>query len=147
MASLGSLYGRGWAFPPTFTLDNGAVLAADYIEDIQQSLRILFNTLPMERLVHSWFGCDLHSLVFENVNADLLARIKNTISQSIADYEPRVNLVSVEAYYEDASALGRGLEGFDVLRVQVSYTIRGSDLVFVEEGVMDIGDGQGGYFV
>lgn len=147
MASLDSLYGRGWAFPPAFTLSEGAILAADYIEDIQQSLRILFNTLPLERLVHSWYGCDLHALMFENVNADLLTQLRQTIGQSMADYEPRVSLITVEAMLDDVSLLGGGQEGFNVLRIQVSYTIRGTGQVFMEEGVMDISNGQGGYFV
>lgn len=147
MASLETLYGRGWAFPPVFTLQDGAVLAADYIEDIQQSLRILFNTLPLERLIHSWYGCDLHALMFENVNADLLTRIKNTISRSMDDYETRVTLVNVEAIFEDVSLLGAGQNGFNVLRVQVSYIIRGTSQVFMQEGMMDVGDGQAGAFI
>jgi len=85
--------------------------------------------------------------MFENVNADLLTHLRKIIGQSMADYEPRVSLVNVEAMFDDVSLLGRGQEGFNVLRVQVSYSIRGTGQVFMEEGVMDISNGQGGYFV
>lgn len=147
MALPASIDNRGWAFPPQFELEEGVVLAKDYIEDIQQSLRILFNTLPLERIIHSWYGCDLHALVFENVNADLLERIKVVISRSIAEYEPRVSLNSVVALFGDDSVPGTGgLAGINVLRVQVSYRIRGTDPVYVEEGLLDVSDGQAGYF-
>lgn len=141
-----SIDNRGWAFPPSFSIEEGAILAADYVEDIQQSLRILFNTLPFERIIHSWYGCDLHALVFENVNADLLENIKNAVSKSIAEYEPRISLISVVADFDDAGILGVGRKGFKALRVQVSYQIRGTDPIFVEEGILDVSDGQMGYF-
>lgn len=147
MASLDSIYGRGWAFPPAFTLEDGVVMAADYLADIQQSLRILFNTLPAERVMHPWFGCDLHSVMFENVTAYLLEQITALIRTSIEEYEPRVMLIRVEADFADVKTLGLDDQsGFDVLRVQVSYRIRGMESTFLLEGLLDIGDGQGSYF-
>lgn len=146
MPTLDEIHGRGWAFPPRFSLLSGAALAANYVEDIQQSLRILFNTLPLERVMHARYGCDLHEVVFSNVNADLLQRITTLVRESITRYEPRVALIGVEAIYDDVSVLRTGQSGYKVLRLQVSYKIQGTDQVLTEEGVMDVLDGRGGVF-
>ncbi|WP_017349793.1 GPW/gp25 family protein [Pantoea sp. A4] len=146
MPTLDEIHGRGWAFPPRFSLNSGAALAANYVEDIQQSLRILFNTLPLERVMHAGYGCDLHEVVFANVNADLLQRITTLVRESITRYEPRVALLNVEALFEDVSVLRTGQSGFNVLRLQVSYKIQGSDIVLTEEGFMDVADGRSGVF-
>jgi uncharacterized protein len=136
-STLNGVYGRGWAFPPTFTLEHGAVLVEDY-EDIQQSLRILFNTLPAERVMRPWYGCDLHAVLFENVTNALLTDIRALIRRSIDEYEQRVSLVAVDAEF-DESALG-------LLRIQVTYQIRGMAQVMTIDGWLDIADGRGGYF-
>ncbi|PHM38161.1 phage baseplate protein [Xenorhabdus mauleonii] len=131
------IYGCGWAFPPTFSLKEGAKLVKDY-EDIQQSLYILFNTLPAERVMRPWYGCDLHAVMFENVTASLLIDIKALIRHSIEEYEQRVFLVAVDAEFDD-NTLG-------LLRIQVSYQIRGMSQVFIIDGLLDLADGRRGYF-
>ncbi|BEM38654.1 baseplate protein [Serratia marcescens] len=136
-STLNGIYGRGWSFPPSFTLEEGAVLVEDY-EDIQQSLRILFNTLPAERVMRPWYGCDLHSVLFENVTNALLTDIRALIRRSIEEYEQRVSLVSVDAEFDDGSP--------GLLRVQVSYQIRGMAQVMTIDGMLDLADGRGGYF-
>ncbi|RAU29883.1 GPW/gp25 family protein [Enterobacter sp. ECC-175] len=146
MSLLDVIYKRGWAFPPTFSLESGAELAADFIADIEQSLRILFNTLPAERVMHPWYGCDLHAVMFENVNATLLTAITEQIRSSIEVWEPRVELMDVAADFADVSQLSPGQSGFNVLRLQVSYRIKGMEPLFSIEGNLDVGEGQGGYF-
>lgn len=136
-STLNGVYGRGWAFPPTFTLKDGALLVEDY-EDIQQSLRILFNTLPAERVMRPWYGCDLHSVLFENVTNMLLTDITALIRRSIEEYEQRVSLVTVDAEFDDSAS--------GLLRVQVSYQIRGMAQVLTIDGALDLADGRGGYF-
>lgn len=136
-STLNGVYGRGWAFPPAFTVENGALLVEDY-EDIQQSLRILFNTLPAERIMRPWYGCDLHSVLFENVTGALLTDITTIIRRSIEEYEQRVLLIGVDAEFDDAAS--------GLLRIQVSYQIRGMAQVMIIDGALDLADGRGGYF-
>ncbi|MEG6258820.1 GPW/gp25 family protein [Enterobacter bugandensis] len=136
-STFNGVYGRGWAFPPQFTLNDGAVLVEDY-EDIRQSLRILFNTLPAERVMHPWYGCDLHELVFENINSTLLSNIRALVRESIEQYEQRVVLNDVIA---EADSSYPGL-----LRVQVSYYIHGMAEAQVITGMLDLADGRRGYF-
>ncbi|HEI8868283.1 TPA: GPW/gp25 family protein [Serratia odorifera] len=136
-STLNGIYGRGWAFPPAFTVEEGALLVEDY-EDIQQSLRILFNTLPAERVMRPWYGCDLHSLLFENVTSALLTNITTLIRRSIEEYEQRVSLVAVNAEFDDGAT--------GLLRIQVSYQILGMAQVMTIDGALDLADGRGGYF-
>ncbi|KWN65852.1 GPW/gp25 family protein [Burkholderia ubonensis] len=129
-----AVYGRGWAFPPSFDLITGVRMVADEI-DIHQSLRILFLTQPGERIMRPDFGCDLQSSVFENINEELLAKIKAQITDGIERTEPRVELllVELEPHPDHPSRL----------KLQVLYQIRGSDLMQQLNGELDIGDANG----
>ena len=54
-----SFLGRGWSFPPRFDDRQYTIMMVEEEEDIRQSLRILFSTLPGERLMKPDYGCDL----------------------------------------------------------------------------------------
>ncbi|WP_211445235.1 GPW/gp25 family protein [Collimonas humicola] len=130
-------YGRGWAFPPSFT-GEGAVMAVDLV-DIRQSLRILFSTQPGERIMRPAYGCDLQSTVFENIRPDLLADISVKIKDSVERDEPRVKLDEVD--------VTRDARQPSQLNVRVAYHVRGSDAGGQLEGKLDTADGFGTRFV
>ncbi len=132
------IYGRGWAFPPSFNVKDGVAMVKDY-EDIQQSLQILFSTQPAERIMRPHYGCDLQSFVFENISQTLLADITTQITDSILRYEQRVEVEHVVVQPD--------LEEPTHLHVQVNYRIRGADTVQQLEGRLNIGDGRGGVFI
>jgi len=131
------IYGRGWAFPPDFDAMQGAQMVED-IDDIRQSMQILFSTQLGERIMRPNYGCDLHSAVFENISDDLIAGITANITDSILRYEQRVQLESV--------TVDQDRQTLNLLRVQVAYRIRGTDAVLRLVGQLDIGDGRGGIF-
>jgi phage baseplate assembly protein W len=70
-------------------------------EDIVESLRLLFLTRPGERLMHPRYGCALHDLVFEPMNAETEAAIAAAIQRAILFHEPRIELGSVAVRAED----------------------------------------------
>jgi uncharacterized protein len=111
----GNFLGRGWAFPPSFDLASGQVEMVEGNEDIQQSLRILFSTLPGERIMVPDYGCDLRAFVFESIDETTLTHMKTIISDAILFFEPRIILDDVVF---DTSAIDDG-----VLNISIDYTV------------------------
>ena len=108
--------GTGWGFPVTFVKDaneeNCSVRMVSEIEDIRESLTILFSTRPGERVMRPNFGGSLEELLFEPVNTSLITYLKDLITNAILYYEPRIDLENIEI---DTTA---SLEG----RVEIGLT-------------------------
>ena len=85
-------------------------------EDIRESLRILLGTSPGERPMNPSYGCELNSMVFENIDESSEVRIHDMVEQAILFFEPRITLDSVEV---DATNIDDG-----VVNLRVDYTIR-----------------------
>jgi len=86
---------------------------------IARSVRNIVFTLPGEKFFDEDFGSRISASLFENlddVSADIIV---DEITQSIENYEPRVNLLTVEAFPNFDS------NTFDVMIV---YEIIGSDI-------------------
>jgi len=97
-----SFLGTGWAFPVTFNYTLGTVNMAAEVRDIEQSLTILLNTRPGERVMRPDFGCALDDLMFESLDASIITYIKDLITNAILFYEPRVNLLNIEIVTDPA---------------------------------------------
>lgn len=112
--------GTGWAFPPHFVKghESGAVLVSAE-EDIHQSLRILFSTIPGERIFRFDYGCDIRKWVFSKMNVSERTLIKDIIEQAIIAGEPRITLENTEIDIKDA------YEG--ILWIQVSYIVKSTN--------------------
>ena len=110
-----SFLGRGWAFPPAFDSGTGAARLVQAEEDIAESLRILMETRPGERIMHPNYGCRLHDLVFEPMSSETEAEIEVAISRAILFFEPRIKLGAVTVDIRAA------LEGH--LAVTLNYTV------------------------
>ncbi|WP_299869637.1 GPW/gp25 family protein [uncultured Roseobacter sp.] len=110
-----SFLGRGWAFPPAFDNGTGEARLVQAEEDIAESLRILMETRPGERIMHPNYGCRLHDLVFEPMNSETEAEIEVAISRAILFFEPRIKLGAVTVDVRAA------LEGH--LAVTLTYTV------------------------
>jgi hypothetical protein len=61
----------------------------------KRKLKIL--TKNFERLFHPEIGCQVNSLMFENLDNATLASIKYTIENVIKNFEPRVRISSITA--------------------------------------------------
>lgn len=111
--------GSGWAFPPSFSRHTQQVAMVSNEADIHNSLMILLSTLPGERIMQPAFGCDLNDFLFEPVDTTLLTRMKDRITFSINEFEPRIRplSVSIETY--------RQQEG--MLEIQVHYEIKATN--------------------
>ena len=86
---------------------------------IARSLRNIVFTLPGEKFFNESFGSRITESLFENIDDITAAVIVDEIGESIKNYEPRVNLVDVEAFpnYDNNS--------FDVV---VTYDVVGAEI-------------------
>jgi phage baseplate assembly protein W len=108
--------GRGWAMPVALDPRTGRLAVAEYEDDIRQSILIILETAPGERLMRPDFGCGIHELVFGVVDSTMLQRVRSVVSEALREYEPRIDVLDIEA---DADAAGTGL-----LTVEIEYRVR-----------------------
>ncbi len=131
-----AVFGRGWAFPPVF--DEDGVSMVQDLQDIRESLQILFSTQPGERLLRSDYGCDLQSSVFENISEDLIAELTTQITDSILRHETRIELSAVNIQQDPKAR--------NCLQVQVLYRLHGSESLHQLNGQLGIRDSIGMVF-
>lgn len=110
-----SFLGRGWSFPPEIGKGASPTKMVSQEEDIRQSLFILFNTHPGER-IHRTYGCDLRQFLFESITETVKTRIMDIIEQAVLLYEPRIILEKVHINTESE------LKGY--ILIDLTYTIR-----------------------
>ncbi|NHB91625.1 GPW/gp25 family protein [Photorhabdus cinerea] len=137
---LADIYGRGWAFPPKFFIhDNtpevqSGVIMAEGAENVHQSMKVLFLTDPGERIMRENYGCGLNDYLFENISDELMAGIQTRIEERILRYEPRAEITAIQ--------VNQRTDLPDTLHVQVTYTLRGSNINQQFEGILKVNEGQ-----
>lgn len=90
------MLGTGWSFPPRFARAGSEVELVSGAEDIHQSLQILLATELGERVMQQHFGCDLGTVLFEEIDQRLINRIHSLISTAIRFHEPRIELKGLD---------------------------------------------------
>lgn len=110
-----SFLGTGWSFPPAFTKEPAQVQMVSDAKDIEQSIHIILNTTPGERIMQPEFGCDLKRLVFEINDSTLIATFNHIIYHALLNFEPRINNITTEILEREE------LNG--VLYLQINYQI------------------------
>ena len=98
---INSILGTGWSFPPTFNKFNNSVQMASDLQDIEESIRIILETFPGERVMQPEFGCLLKRLVFEKIDATLIQQINDTIGKALLHFEPRIKFINCEFLNSD----------------------------------------------
>ena len=98
---------------------NDDLIAIKNENAIARSLRNIVFTTPGEKFFDESFGSRITESVFENIDSITATIIADEISESINNYEPRVNLDSVKAYpnYDTNS--------FDVI---ITYDVVGTEI-------------------
>ncbi|OLY94238.1 hypothetical protein SAMN05444008_105190 [Cnuella takakiae] len=126
MASEQEIIGAGWAFPPRFNADRNQTVMANGVDDINQSLYILFTTELGERVMQPDYGSALKRMVFESVDEHFKAYMRMVLVRSIALYEARIQPLSIE-FAPDEVVEGRYLMLLDYV---VLSTRRRNNFVF-----------------
>lgn len=112
--------GTGVAFP--FGVDDqGRVALVKDETDVDQAIRIILGTAPGERPMRPEFGCVVHELLFEAIDALTLGQVEHAVRVALTRWEPRVDVHDVQF---DLSQVEDG-----VLGVRVSYVIRATNSI------------------
>jgi phage baseplate assembly protein W len=115
------LIGSGLSFP--LQADQRGVLAlAHGINDIEQAIRVILGTAPGERPMRPEFGCAVHDLVFDSIDAELIGRIEAAIHTALARWEPRIDVTELEF---DLSETQTG-----TLMITISYRVRATSRLY-----------------
>lgn len=110
-----SFLGTGWSFPPTFTkVKNGVTMVSD-VEDIQQSLLILFQTGFGERVMQPTYGSELSALLFEPFDTTFESLLIDRIKDAILFQEPRIIVNEVIINRDDNAG---------TVFIEIDFTVR-----------------------
>ena len=81
-------------------------VAAKYDDNaIRGALRNLIHTKHYDRPFQPQIGCQLHNMLFENMDVLTLALAERTIRDAIVKFEPRVDLLNVTVTAKDSNDL------------------------------------------
>jgi phage baseplate assembly protein W len=106
--------GRGWAFP--LRLDStGAFALSGGDQDVAESIKLILGTSPGERPLRPEFGCAIHELLFDTIDAALAGRVGALVEAALTRWEPRIEVLGVTASPDPAAP--------HVLRIAVDYRI------------------------
>ena len=121
--------------PGFSTASSGALDLARDETAIRQGLVLLLSTVPGERVRRPEFGCDLHQLLFATNDETTQGLAIHYVTEAVAKWEPRVELVTVDAsaHPDIASALV----------ISLSYRVRASGITDQIALALDLADGGG----
>lgn len=112
--------GRGWAFPPAFDDERCTVQMVEAIEDIQQSLIIIINTIPGERIMLPEFGCGIREYVFETNDPTYMRMLKDAVYDALLYNEPRIKDIQVTL---DPVAIADHPQRAGYIYIRIEYTV------------------------
>ncbi|HEY88912.1 MAG TPA: GPW/gp25 family protein [Thermoflexia bacterium] len=107
--------GQGLAFPLQAN-QRGEVALARGATDIEQSIYIILETSPGERVMRPEFGCRAKELLFAPRNATTEGLMAYYVRRALRRWEPRINVLQV--------LVSPDLERDGVLLVEISYEIK-----------------------
>jgi len=108
---------------------NNDLIAIKNETAIARSIRNLIFTLPGERFFNENLGSRVSRILFENMDAITASVIKDEITNTINNYEPRVDLISVDVspnydQNEFNVTINYYIVGIDVLPQQLSFALQ-----------------------
>jgi Bacteriophage baseplate protein W len=112
------ILGSGLAFP--LTVDHrGAVALTGGEDDIRQAIELIIGTAPGERPMRPEFGCAVHDLVFDTIDAAMVGRMDTAIRAALDRWEPRIEVTAIDF---DLSGTAEGR-----LDIVIGYRIRATN--------------------
>ena len=109
--------GRGLAFPLQVDPRGGIALASGD-HDIVQSIQLILETAPGERVMRPTFGCRIHELVFAPQNAATVSQMQHYVREALAQWEPRIEVQDID--------VGTSPSNDGVMLVEIKYLIKDS---------------------
>jgi uncharacterized protein len=122
---MSEILGSGLSFP--LQVDHrGAIALASGEEDITQAISLILSTAPGERPMRPEFGCEIHSYLFDTIDAETVAQMEAAVRAALARWEPRIE---VEQVTFDLSEVQEGQLTFTV-RYKIRATNHKRNLVY-----------------
>ncbi len=110
--------GKGFNFP--IQLDgNNQVAMAQYEERVRQSILLILNTAPGERVMRPEFGCGLHELVFDTNSAATSGRVVSEVRRALTLWEARIDILEVSATTDQTQP--------NLLLIEINYKVRNTN--------------------
>ncbi|WP_248798712.1 GPW/gp25 family protein [Pseudomonas sp. MWU13-2105] len=110
-----SFLGTGWSYPPVFDNANFELQLSSGVANINQSIDLLLKTPVGSRTLMPDYGCNLSSYVFRRIDASLQEEIIQSVSLTLLNGEPRIDVERVDLSIQDGGA---------VVNVAITYVVR-----------------------
>jgi len=88
---MSEILGSGLAFPLQVDA-RGALSLAGGEDDIEQAIGLILGTAPGEREMRPEFGCAVHDLVFDTIDAAMIGKLETAIRAALDRWEPRIDI-------------------------------------------------------
>jgi uncharacterized protein len=85
-------------------------------ESVRQQIRVILTTRPGEQLMRPGFGAGLEDFVHQPNTVTTRRRVRDTVSEALARWEPRIAVDRVEVWEVE--------ERPGALRVEIGYRLR-----------------------
>ncbi len=95
MITPSQLLGTGWNFPVAPDPRSGALLYLAGPDKVRQSIWIILDTEPGERIMRPTFGCGLRRYLMKPNTSATRALIQHDVQQGLTLWEPRISVQSV----------------------------------------------------
>ena len=109
--------GQGWQYPLGTDASGSIALIGDD-RDLVQAMRLILATAKGERPMRPDFGCGIHDYVFAPADANTAGRLAVEVRRSLAFWEPRVDVKSVDVTVDQLSR--------NTLYINIVYERKGS---------------------
>jgi len=116
-----NILGKGWAFPVLPDI-KGNIKSSQYEKSIEESIRIILNTTPGERLMRPDFGYMINEMVFSPNRPQSITQAEHYVREAIVRWEPRVILKEVRGESD--------LDNETVVNINIFYEIRSVNTFF-----------------
>ena len=107
------LLGRGWNFPINAVPRVGQLAYTSGPDKVRQSIQIILETDPGERLMRPTFGCGLRRYLMKPNTPATRALIQNDVQLALAAFEPRIEVQTVTVSPSD--------DELSLVLIQISY--------------------------
>jgi len=111
--------GRGWAFPVGVNTDGTIRTTSDEEETVRNAIWMIIGTSPGERVMRPDYGCGIDDHVFGEVGPATMAGIARDVAEALREWEPRIDVLDVQALPDPADR--------DALLVEITCRLRATN--------------------
>jgi phage baseplate assembly protein W len=115
---MSDILGSGLSFP--LQVDHrGALSLVHGEDDIAQAIEVILGTAPGERPMRPEFGCAVHDLVFDTIDAAMIGQMDTAIRAALDRWEPRIDVTDLDF---DLTGMHEGR-----LDIEIRYVVRATN--------------------